>query len=69
VVAALDDAEVLWPAKVLAGLDVELDDPPHAASSRTSDPIPAAAHPLLRIVSLSPCRMTGPGSVGPVGAY
>src|SRR5439155_14691377 len=28
------------------------DEPPHAASSSTSDPIPvAAAHPLLRIIS------------------
>ena len=32
---------------------VEPDDPPHAASSRTNEPIPvAAAHPLLRITSL-----------------
>ena len=30
--------------------EFELDDPPHAASSSTSDPMPAAAaHPLLRI--------------------
>jgi hypothetical protein len=35
------------------------DDPPHAASSSTSDPIPvAAAHPLLRITSLQFARMT-----------
>src|SRR5260370_13036334 len=35
---------------------VGLDDPPHAASSSTSDPSPvAAAHPLLRITS-SPSR-------------
>jgi hypothetical protein len=34
-------------------LDVELDDPPHAVSSRASEPIPAAAaNPLLRITTL-----------------
>jgi hypothetical protein len=37
----------------------EFDDPPHAASSSTSDPMPAAAvHPLLRITFLQFARMT-----------
>jgi hypothetical protein len=61
VVEVLDDADVLWLAGVLVVLEteVELDDPPHAASSSASDPSPAAAHhPLLRIVSLFPRRMT-----------
>jgi hypothetical protein len=41
----LDPATVAWSV-----LEAELDDPPHAASSSTSDPSPAAAaHPLLRI--------------------
>src|SRR2546423_7222678 len=39
-------------------------DPPHAASSSTSDPMPAAAaHPLLRITFLQFARMTRPGGV------
>src|SRR6266568_4899256 len=39
--------------------EFEPDEPPHAASSSTSDPIPvAAAHPLLRITSLQFARMT-----------
>src|ERR1700684_3556163 len=49
---ALDPATVAWAvleAVPEAEFD-ELDDPPHAASSSTSDPSPvAAAHPLLRI--------------------
>jgi hypothetical protein len=57
---ALDEADagVLWLAEVLwlveLAAEVELDDdPPHAASSSISDPSPAVAHPLLRIMSLS----------------
>jgi len=39
--------------------EVEPDDPPHAASSRTNEAIPvAAAHPLLRITSLQFTGMT-----------
>ena len=55
VVEVLDDAEaeadVLWLAEVLVliAAGVEDPDPPHADSSSTSDPSPAAAHPLLRI--------------------
>lgn len=55
VVEVLDDAEaeadVLWLAEVLVLLATEVEDPdpPHADSSSTSDPSPAAAHPLLRI--------------------
>ena len=52
----------------------EFDDPPHAASSSTSDPMPAAAvHPLLRITFLQFARMTrravmmcGPGTLEPL---
>src|SRR6266446_7496443 len=57
--APLDDEVVAWlvpeaePATELAL------DPPHAASSSTSDPSPVtAAHPLLRITSLHFARMT-----------
>src|SRR5947209_9455279 len=40
-----------WPEAAPA-TELELDDPPHAASSRASEPIPAAAaNPLLRITS------------------
>jgi len=58
--AGPDDPLPLWtelePAPVAP---VGLDDPPHAASSSTSDPSPvAAAHPLLRITSLHFARMT-----------
>jgi hypothetical protein len=44
---------------------VELDDPPHAVSSSTSEPSPVATvHPLLRIcLSL---LTAGPGDPGPV---
>ena len=54
----LDDEEaVLWVAVPV--VEVELDDPPHAVSSSSSEPSPVAtAHPLLRITSLSPCRTT-----------
>src|SRR5580704_6880050 len=42
-------------------VEVVPDDPPHAASSRTNEPIPvAAAHPLLRITSLQFTGMTRP---------
>jgi hypothetical protein len=52
-----DDTAVLWVAVSEAAPVVEvveLDDPPHAVSSSTSELIPAAAtaHPLLRITSL-----------------
>jgi hypothetical protein len=62
--AVADDAGAAGPEDpLLAGAEpdvepepaaeFELDDPPHAASSRTNDAIPvAAAHPLLRITSL-----------------
>jgi len=58
--AGPDDPLPVWtelePAPVAP---VGLDDPPHAASSSTSDPSPvAAAHPLLRITSLHFARMT-----------
>ena len=45
---------------------VELDDPPHAVSSSTSEPSPVATvHPLLRITCLSLHR--DPEVPGPVG--
>jgi hypothetical protein len=58
--AVADDAGAAGPDDPLpAALEAEPaavfepDDPPHAASSSTSDPSPvAAAHPLLRITSL-----------------
>src|SRR5260370_20041108 len=58
--AGPDDPLPLWtelePAPVAP---VGLDDPPHAASSSTSDPSPdAAAHPLLRIMFLHFARIT-----------
>ncbi|MGD0239443.1 MAG: hypothetical protein ABSB59_03835 [Streptosporangiaceae bacterium] len=44
----LDEGRLEAPPAAVVGLD----DPPHAASSSTSDPSPvAAAHPLLRITS------------------
>ena len=56
-----DDEAVLWtavPEAVLAA-ELELDDPPHPASSSSSEPTPlATAHPLLRI-RLS---LRGPGT-------
>lgn len=64
--AVAEDAGALAPDDpLLAGVEpepaaeVELDDPPHAASSRTNEAIPvAAAHPLLRITSLQFTGMT-----------
>jgi hypothetical protein len=55
-----DDPLLGWPAlEPEPAAEVEGDDPPHAASSRTSDPIPVAAvHPLLRITSLQFTGMT-----------
>ena len=53
-----DDDAVLWVALPEAAPEfevvLELDDPPHAVSSSTSEPNPAAAtaHPLLRMASL-----------------
>ena len=52
-----------------AEVEVEPDDPPHAASSRTNELIPvAAAHPLLRITSLQFPGMTR-SSGKPVQAF
>jgi hypothetical protein len=51
-----DDEAVPWVAVPEAApvVEVELDDPPHAVSSSTSEPSPVATvHPLLRIASLS----------------
>jgi hypothetical protein len=51
-----EDEAVLWVAAPEAELVVEdeLDDPPHAVSSSTSEPSPVATvHPLLRITSFS----------------
>ncbi len=52
------DEAVLWVAVPEAApvleVELELDDPPHAASSSSTEPSPVAtAHPLLRIASLS----------------
>jgi hypothetical protein len=58
--AVADEAGAVPDAALLAGGALDADpaaefepgEPPHAASSSTSDPIPvAAAHPLLRIIS------------------
>jgi hypothetical protein len=61
-----DDAAVPWVAVSEAApvLELELDDPPHAVSSSTSEPSPVATvHPLLRIcISLT----AGPGDPGPL---
>jgi hypothetical protein len=76
--AVADDAGAAGPDDpLLAGAEpepgaaagLELDDPPHAASSRTIEAIPvAAAHPLLRITSLQFTGMThSPGK--PVQAF
>ena len=54
-VLAAEEA-VLWVAVPEAApvVELELDDPPHAVSSSTSEPSPVATvHPLLRITSLS----------------
>jgi hypothetical protein len=51
-----DDEAVPWvtAAEAAPVVEVELDDPPHAVSSSTSELSPAATvHPLLRITSLS----------------
>src|SRR5580658_1604464 len=54
---ALDPATVAW--SVLEAEFDELDEPPHAASSSTSDPSPvAAANPLLRMYVSPFARMT-----------
>jgi hypothetical protein len=53
-----DDTAVPWVAVSEAPPVLELDDPPHAVSSSTSEPSPVATvHPLLRI-RLSPYRRT-----------
>jgi hypothetical protein len=59
-----DDAAVLWVALLEAApvVEVEVDDPPHAVSSSTSEPSPAATvHPLLRITFFSFEEDPGPG--------
>jgi hypothetical protein len=57
-----DDEAVLWVAVPMLEVVLELDDPPHAATSRTSELIPVAtAHRLLRITSLLAGR---PGVAG-----
>jgi hypothetical protein len=55
-----DDTAVPWVVVPEAApvAELELDDPPHAVSSSTNEPSPAATvHPLLRIC-LSPYRGT-----------
>jgi hypothetical protein len=55
-----DDTAVPWVAVSEAApvVELELDDPPHAVSSSTSEPSPVATvHPLLRMC-LSPYRRT-----------
>ena len=64
-----DDEAVLWVAVPEAApvveVVLELDDPPHAVSSSTSEPSPVATvHPLLRITSLSLPEDPLPGSLG-----
>ncbi len=73
VAAAVADAgpddPLLAGAEPDPAAEVEPDDPPHAASSRTNEPIPvAAAHPLLRITSLQFPGMTR-SSGKPVQAF
>src|SRR5689334_15607229 len=47
-----DAALLAWAPDADPAAEFAPDEPPHAASSSTSDPIPvAAAHPLLRIIS------------------
>src|SRR6476661_1296619 len=68
------DAALLASGALDGELAAEVDDPPHAASSSTSDPMPAAAaNPLLRITFLQFARMTrravmmcGPGTLEPL---
>jgi hypothetical protein len=60
---------VLWVAVPEAApvveVVLELDDPPHAVSSSTSEPSPVATvHQLLRITSLSLPEDPVPGSHG-----
>jgi hypothetical protein len=60
-VLAIDEA-VPWAAVPV--VEVELDDPPHAVSSSTSELSPVATvHPLLRITSLSLREDPGTGSL------
>jgi hypothetical protein len=65
-VLAIDEA-VPWAAVPWAAVpvvEVELDDPPHAVSSSTSELSPVATvHPLLRITSLSLREDPGTGSL------
>ncbi len=67
----LDDEEaVLWVGVPAAApvVELELDDPPHAVSSSTSEPSPVATvHPLLRITSLSLQGNRYPGPIGLAG--
>ena len=62
-----DDEAVLWVAAPEAApvveVVLELDDPPHAVSSSTSEPSPVATvQPLLRMTSLSLPGDPEPGS-------
>ena len=64
-----DDEAVLWVAVPEAApvveVVLELDDPPHAVSSSTSEASPVATvHPLLRMTSLSLPEDPVPGSRG-----
>jgi hypothetical protein len=62
-----DDTAVPWVAESEAApaAELELDDPPHAVSSSTSEPSPVATvQPLLRICL--PLLTAGPGDPGPV---
>jgi hypothetical protein len=61
-----EEEAVLWVTVPEAApvVEVELDDPPHAVSSSTSEPSPVATvHPLLRITCLS-LQNPVPGSFG-----
>jgi hypothetical protein len=64
-----DDEAVLWVAvpegAPVVEIVLELDDPPHAVSSSTSEPSQVATvHPLLRITPLSLPEDPVPGSRG-----
>ena len=62
-----DDEAVLWVTVPEAApvVEVELDDPPHAVISSSSEPSPVTTvHPLLRITSLSLPEDPVPGSHG-----
>jgi hypothetical protein len=68
-----DETAVLWVGVPAAALvlvvEVGFDDPPHAVSSSTSEPSPAATvQPLLRITSLSLPRTRCPGPLGLPGS-